>query len=169
MLTSLSSMRSIFMLYQYNLLTLPAMIQRSRRPREIRERRLRLCLMVQARANCVLLLEPAGYGVFVFSEPLAGSVERIHVLVDDVEHHGAHVFTAPVEVVQEVQDVFRTVLGEVVRQDGVDALGLTENAFGVLEVLQVVSSPHPVGTPAGNEDPLITVVGAVQGSSHGSV
>src|SRR5690625_5280703 len=115
------------------------------------------------------LLEPAGYGVFVLSDPLAGSVERVHVLVDDVEHDRTHVFAAPVEVVQEAEDVLRAVLSEVGRQDRVDAFRLTEHTFGIFEVLQVVSSPHPVGAPAGDDDPLFPAVSAVQGCCHGCI
>src|SRR5690606_23512526 len=69
----------------------------------------------------------------------------------------------------EGDSVFRAVVGEVLGEDGVDLLGVTEHTFRVLEVLEVVGGPHPVRTPAGHHDGLVARDGAVERGGHGGV
>src|SRR5690606_29991391 len=81
----------------------------------------------------------------------------------------AHLLTGPVEVVEEGHHVFGGALRPLGIDDGVDGLGITENALWILEVLKVVRSPHPVGSPTGDDYRLITLDGAVQGGGHSRV
>src|SRR5690606_10350993 len=75
-------------------------------------------------------------------------------------------FASPTEVVEERQHVGGSGLCPLGVDDGVDGLGCTEDALRVLEVLEVVGGPHPVWTPAGDDDRLLALHRPVQGRGH---